>query len=460
MAAAGLLPPYTTMSSKALAPADPNAIDGDPLRLMAPLRRALMRANAEGSPLPSTMATQIGAVEQALMEVLLSSAAPLPPPVRVLVRGMEDLYALWHQSLTRTEQPRAALAVLYQRLLLALVSHSAPPQDTWLQAVALHRRAEDGGTLGATLALSAIQASSYSPRQLWNLGQALLAHGKSVQLRDKPPESPQGWLWLDGDGRPAGTASRTLSTLSTDQLLYFNCADLARRLDLDATRIEHGGSVEWSAHGFNGSSLSEVAGALQLAAGHWLAPLHRRHNRRRQSSPMQVCARLDQVWNALDSGQAPVETSDWLLLNESASGCALMHSTGTADNLAAGQALGLRQPGMPWTVGIVRWIRSENSVHLELGIELLSEVVRPVRIAAEGQSPEPAFLLPARPGLDLGEAILSAAKESALSEAGREFVLLAEKDGQLRISKCRRGEPRHKTARIEIFSFERMTRDA
>ncbi|HEX5392647.1 MAG TPA: hypothetical protein VFW68_05175 [Rhodocyclaceae bacterium] len=445
------------MSSKTLAPADNTATNSDPLRLLAPLRRTLVRANADSSELPRTLASQLGTLEQALIEVLLSSVAPLPPAVRVLVRGMDDLYSLWLENLTRTDQPRAALTVLYQRLLIALVSHSLPPQDIWLQAIALHRRAEDGGTLGAALALSTIQAGSYTPRQLWNLGLALLAYGKQVQLRDKPPESPQGWLWLDGSGRPAGTAARALSTLSTDQLLYFNCAELARRLDKDATQIEQGESVDWLDQAIPSS---EIAGALRLAAGHWLAPLHRRHSRRRQSSPIQVCTRLDQVWSVLDAGQAPSETSDWLLLNESASGCALMHSTGAAGNLTAGQALGLRHPGMPWTVGIVRWTRSDNSAHLELGVEVLSSLVRPVRIAAEGQSPEPAFLLPARPGEDLGEALLSTAKPLPPNDTAGEFVLLAEKDGQLRISKCRRGEPRHKTARIEIFSFERLTRDA
>lgn len=445
------------MSSKAFAFTDNAVTDGDPLRLLAPLRRELVRANAEGSALPEALARQIGVLEQALMKVLLTSAAPLPHSLRVLVRGMEDIYALWYAGLTRTEQPRTALAVLYQRLLLALVSHTLPPQDIWLQAIALHRRAEDGCTLGAALALSAVQAGSYSPRQLWCLAQAVLAHGRRVQLRDKPPESPQGWLWLDGSGRPAGTASRTIATLSTDQLLYFNCAELAQRLNEDANRIEQGESLDWLGPM---RPVGEIAAALRLAAGHWLAPLHRRHNRRRQSTPMQVCTRLDQVWSALDSGQPPSETSDWLLLNESASGCALMHSTGNAGSLVAGQALGLRQPGMPWTIGIVRWTRSENSAHLELGVEMLSSLVRPVRIAADGLGPEPAFLLPARPGQDQSEALLSTAKQVPQGKSDGEFVLLAEKDGQLRISKCRRGEPRHKTAHVETFCFERLTRDA
>lgn len=442
------------MTPAALDSSRPTAPPADPLRLLTTLRRAVMRANGKLAELPTSTAGQISLLEQGLLEVLLSAPIPLPPPVRVLTRGMDDLYAQWFDFLARTEQPRAALAVLYQRLLLALASHGQLPATLWPQAVSLYRRSGDATAMGAILALGTLQAGSYTPRQLWALGQGLLTHGKKVEIRDKPPETPQGWLWLDSSGRPSG-AARTLRTLSTDQLLYFSCAELARSLDEDAARVERGLILDWSPGLI---SNTELGSALRLAAGHWLAPLHRRHSRRRQSASMQVCVRLDQVWGALDSGNAPTETSDWLLLNASASGCALMHSSGEAGDLSAGQALGLQLPGKPWAVGVIRWIRSENSAHVELGIEILSGAAQPVRIAFERSSPEPAFLLPAITGQDMGEALLTTATASA-AEAAKDFVLLAEKDGQLRISQCRYQSLRHKTSRIEVFTFERLKKD-
>ena len=102
---------------------------------------------------------------------------------------------------------------------------------------------------------------------------------------------------------------------------------------------------------------------------------------------MEICARIQTLWNMLRGGE-PAKVSrdatpitDWMVLNESPSGFALMHVAGTIEDMAPGDALGLRTaPGRPWNIGLIRWARSDNPEHFELGLEMISPTAIPVEV--------------------------------------------------------------------------------
>lgn len=429
--------------------------DDDPLRLLAPLRRQL-RALPEGEA-SDELRPQLEQVASAVTALLLTASAPLPAPLRVLAQTLSEIYGLWLDRLTGPAAANEALRCLVHQLMLAQLTHSQPPAGLWSRAVALAPLGSpQQGLLGALLALSVVQPESHTPRALWLLRGLLLREGQLVSLRQTPPDKAEGWHWIDLGSYGAGLRLHwTRPSLGAGEVLFFDCSPLAVRAEALAQEIaldpEHPALREAP------MPAAEAHAALRRVAEQWQHPAQRRFGRRRPDLRVQLCARLDQLWSAMsEDDQVKVETSDWVVLNESAGGYALMHSSGPVSGLQAGNALGLRLPGKPWSLGLVRWIRSENSAHVELGIELLTPAASPVRLAADGQEPQAAFLLPAMEGLGRSEALLATRHVEAVTP---EFVMLSEKDGQLRISRCRRGPPTHQTGAIEVFGFERVQRD-
>ena len=434
------------------------ALQHDPLRLLVPLRRRLQEE------LPDAALTSVGAeictVEDAVYTQLRANNAPFPGPIRVITLALGEIYDHWRKQLARPVPVQTGLEcdisqTLLKQLLLSLMTHSPVPGDLWPSALALANRNEKYLlALKAMLALSSIQPESHTPKRLWLLYLLLQEEAQHVTLRQTAPDNIEGWHWLDSLGNFSTTSLRQSVPNVTSQLLFFQCTALAARIEalIDSSL---GPDHPWCRA--TGLSAADIQLTLRNIADQWQSPASRRYSRRRQESRVLLCTRLDQLWSALgDASQEPEENSHWMVLNESAGGYALMHANGPTNGLTAGHALGIKIQGKPWSLCLIRWIRSENSAHVEIGVELLAPEAQAVRLTLPDKEPQPAFLFPALPGLHQGEALLAPREPWGDEHA---FVLLTEKTGQLRITPCLRGAPRHQTSSIEVFEFSRLGRE-
>ena len=422
----------------------------DPLRLLVPLRRHLQQVIASAQY--DELRAQMESVETAVLSLLMTASAPLSAPLRVLAQTLGEIYGLWDRTIAEDDGHQSGLGLLKQ-FMLALMTHSPPSPNLWMQAVALAERSESGKTiLRAMLAMTLTHPESQSPRFLWFLKDVLLQEAHCVFVRQTAPDHPDGWHWLDQQGNFSSTSFKFNRSSTTEQILFFHCGPLAERIEHLLAELD-----QQPDHPLLQSALmplGEIRGQLQRVANQWHSPASRRYNRRRQDSRATLCTRLDQLWSALGTPNATAtETSEWMIVNESAGGYALMHVSGPTTGLQAGNALGLTLPSRPWSLCLIRWIRSENSVHVEIGVELLSPQAVPVRMTLPNREPQPAFLLPALPGLVREESLLAPREEWGEEN---NFILLTEKNGQLRITSCLRGTPRHQTSGIEVFEFQRI----
>ena len=434
------------------------ALKHDPLRLLAPLRRRLQEDLS--AAVLATLSADICVVEDAVYTQLLAHSAPFPGPIRVITLALGEIYERWRKQIARpvpvqVSQGSDVSQTLLKQLLLSLMTHSPVPGDLWPTALALANRNEKNLlALKAMLALSTIQPESHTPKILWLLHLLLKEEAQHVTLRQTAPDNIEGWHWLDSLGNFSTTSLRQSVPNVTSQLLFFQCTALAARIEV-LLDTPPGPNHPWCRA--TGLSATDIQLTLRNIADQWQSPASRRYSRRRQESRVQLCTRLDQLWSALgDAPQEPEENSHWMVLNESAGGYALMHANGPTNGLTAGHALGIKIQGKPWSLCLIRWIRSENSAHVEIGVELLAPEAYAVRLTLPDTEPQAAFLFPALPGLHQGEALLAPREHWGDEHA---FVLLTEKAGQLRITPCLRGAPRHQTSSIEVFEFSRLGRE-
>jgi hypothetical protein len=142
----------------------------------------------------------------------------------------------------------------------------------------------------------------------------------------------------------------------------------------------------------------------------------RQYSRLRRNTRVDIWIGLHGVWNFLrrsnDSGM--VQTSEWMVNNESPGGFALMHVSGPVEPLKVGEVLGVRSRDSDRVhICIVRWVLSDSPEHVELGLEAVSPNAKPVSIArlasSDGYalSTEPGLLLPEIPALNRAASILT-----------------------------------------------------
>ena len=122
--------------------------------------------------------------------------------------------------------------------------------------------------------------------------------------------------------------------------------------------------------------------------------------------------------------------------------------------LAVGSTLGVRSASDDsWAICLVRWARSDNPEHVELGLEVLAPSAQAVHLAANapGAEARPALLLPALPRLERGETLL--ALQGSHGQGG--FTLIAEEDGRVRVAQCQPLDMKLRTNSFELFAFGR-----
>jgi len=170
------------------------------------------------------------------------------------------------------------------------------------------------------------------------------------------------------------------------------------------------------------------------------------------------------LWTALEGDSCGKPTpdnrelnfSEWTLLNDSPSGYSIVHFGSKLNGILPGCAVGFRAAaGAIWQICLVRWARSKNSAHVELGLEVLAPSAKPIWLQAlTSSNPEPrvtALLLPALPGINRGEAILTARGDYT----ARPFTLLQGYESELKPFECIPHRSLVETSSIEVFEFIR-----
>jgi hypothetical protein len=155
---------------------------------------------------------------------------------------------------------------------------------------------------------------------------------------------------------------------------------------------------------------------LHRLVRHWTASGGRQFSRLRRHARVDICVGLHGVWRFLSQtgSDDAVQTSEWMINNESPGGFALMHVSGPVEPVKVGEVLGVRSRDSDRVhICVVRWVLSDSPEHVELGLEELAPNAKPISIArlatsgGYGPGTEPGLLLPEIPALKKAAAILT-----------------------------------------------------
>lgn len=368
-----------------------------------------------------------------------------------------------------------ALRGLAEALEVCCMIAGPPPPDLWRRAHVLAKAAKDhyeptatvipGISLDADkiykglLGLAAAQPEGFSPREIALACDYLGQFSAAVSLQPSPQEEGT-WYWVDVSRDMGPVPPNRRIPPHHGDLLYCSFQLLSRLLGEQVSALESGmpaGNLRLPERAAGQGGIA----ALKRLQAHWAQPPHRHHARRPNNYRAQVCIGLSELWHLLEHGDAPEGTeageegmTEWMVLNESPSGYAVMHVAGKVAGLAPGSAIALRPAAdMPWSICVVRWMKSENPEHLELGLELVSPSARSVQLIFRNndpsQQPTPGLLLPAIPALREHAAVLA---PSGAYGARRFFIVSGE--DKTRVMQGRLLSLDLQTGAIELFQFE------
>ena len=344
-------------------------------------------AHADSRNVGRLVATFQIAAERLVTEAfgqLRSASHPLGGETRLLARNADFLLqelARAHERQFRVHSGRVVLLGMRRRLATPVISamrcvalrlsivnriHADAPRGTWNDLHRLFHMARDRGIERVRVAsrsaegeyCRALLTAFANPRRMTQEEmdgvEALLSEHLTSGCRITPAQ-PGAHVSgrflvtadLDVPGRPV--ARFGVSPTSTE--LVLDCTGLLETL------LERRSAI--------GSYRSLERVQVEGLVRHWGTMTSRRCRRLRS------CARVELVVGAgsdgLESGAA---TSRWMVINESANGCALMHIAGPCASLRVGQVVGLSDGRMRRNC-MVRWILSNDAEHLEMGLEEL-----------------------------------------------------------------------------------------
>lgn len=419
-----------------------------------------------------------------LEEVVL----PLPRRLRQRVRGMQDVLQLLAEDYAAPPGPAvdappapgpgAPTALRVWRALDALALHlrisylAAAPAGIgiWRQMHDLFLAARQNGLaqalpegvhetpqeiyLNAAL-LACAQPASFNSGELTLAAAIVSRFGNQVSLAEAPaPEASDSVFWID-PLRDAPPLPATRVPPPADATLHFDCAPLALLLEQQLGALESG-SLPQTLDLPDAVAAPAGRAVLRRLVHYWGQPGKRRFPRRRQSYRAQLCSGLSALWRLFREGDGDaVETSSWMITNESPDGYAVMHVAGKTRRLAVGDVVALRtESGSDWQICLVRWAMSENPEHLELGLQILAPRAQPALLAVtDGTGAgerRPVLILPRIPTLRPEEAVIA---PSGTTEADTRMVLLIEREN-LEVREIRPTHLDEQTGSVEIFSIE------
>lgn len=472
----------------------------DPLLDLVPLRHHIVAIGKLGLPIlhrlkiDELLQARAERIDRALIPMLLDVKLPLPIALGTVAQSLiglrADLGEAWlalareadPETLARVHRSRAQNCLngmnnLSRQFLAILLIAVPTPMGLWRNALALYRYTHESVDPTATLpaeinaidnrfktmlAMTAAQPEGLTPREIIFLTEYLETNAAQVRIDPIAPEAAGDWFWLAHNLDQPPIPLERMQPLD-GECIYFRFGELAQQAARDLDQLNDG--VPPQALGLPPQAAgADYRNALERARQCWAAPRRRSFNRRPQSMEIEVCTQLSSLWNALSTEPATepeaatcdLTYSDWTMLNEGPSGYAIVHVVGAVTGIVPGCAVGLRTgEGAAWQICLVRWARSRNSMHVEMGLEVLSPSARPVRIQAlntrSQEAPVPALLLPALPGINRGESILAGRGDYN----ARPFTLLHENEDHLQVAECMPHRSLIETSSVEVFEFIR-----
>ena len=451
---------------------------GELLRLLQLLEAAPLPEAQRGQFLDLIYSQAIRLAE-ALRARLRDQPLPLPRPLRQHTRLITELLGHLARDYAATESVRAAPAASAQRLWRAMQAigwqihihqRIAAPGDAgaWQQVHAIYQLARTTGlhqqpgprdtpgieTLYLHLLLAAIaQPTSFTPEEIDFIAAYIAALPSLPPLQPAPPADDQACFWIDPDkDLPAQALVRRKPAPETC-VLYLDCRALAAHTAALCARLQEDESPAQL-------RLPPLAGqhsplpTLRRLQMLWGQPARRRFPRRRQSYRATLIGGLDALRTLARGGPAAAEASEWMVINESPDGYALMHVHGSSEAIRVGDVVAVQaqreQGSPPWQPCLIRWIVSDNPEHLEIGLQVLGTEACAAEIAGLALR-VPGLWLPERPPLRPQPALVVPA--GSLTGHPERLLLLVEKDN-LCVREVRPTRLDEQTASVEVFSVE------
>lgn len=426
----------------------------------------------------------LAAVGQLIPE-LVGSTLPLSARIRSTALRMQNALETFAGTLERAlqcdtgglPQEKAGhagrlLQCFTQHLLISKLVAAPPSRGSWLslhranarlsEAAISARSAEDGSenlraTYLSALLLGCAQPVSFSSSEIGFITVFLQRFGATAHFLAEAKPSDPGAFWLDTtQDRPPDAAARKIPPVS-ENILHFSASPLASLIESQLAALGRGETPA-------ALGLPEYAGTpagratLHRLANYWGRPAKRRFQRRRQNDRARLCIGEIEAITCANTVEPP-NSSEWMIVNESADGYALMHLSGKPGSLAVGGLASLRSnhqgAGPEWQACVIRWALSQNSEHLELGLQILAP--RAMRVELLQDAGEdlpvvcPALLLPALPPLQLLQRLVLPRGHDLNPTKRIVLVLAAETTAVREISIVRREE---QTAYIDILLIQ------
>ncbi|MBT9498041.1 MAG: hypothetical protein IV103_12460 [Zoogloea sp.] len=360
-----------------------------------------------------------------------------------------------------------ALDILGEQLTISHLAGNSAPFEFWLHAHAFFRDSRPdafadsahGNIAGAykyLLSFSASQPEGLTGHELCWLAEYLTDNADSTAITTTPPgEDELGWFWIDPDQDTPPISISRREPPNVDGLIYFSAEELARRATALIDQLESDGPAPAGLP--QGLERAEAATLLRRVRDYWACPPKREHSRRRNQYAVRVCCGLEPIWKMLREAGSARQTrhaSEWMVVNESPTGYAIMQVTGTANDLSPGMALALRRNDDDlWTLCVVRWIRTETPEQIELGLQVIANTAKPVTVGFRNVNQtrpmRPALVLPPVAALGRGQSILAPAG----TYSARRFMLVSDIN-RLYIAQGRLLSLDMQTAAVELFQYE------
>lgn len=429
------------------------------IRLASDLRRTTRSADL---PLPEEQLFRARSLADSLMRIAQGFE-------KVLLDAPASKHRLGYARRNENASGRALRLICELYLILGQVGIDADPQ-TWKLAYRLFLLSCDPAEqdLAATpsetalaafkqlLALTSLEPQSLSAAELDWAAEYVTQLSNLIHIQNSWPVSLEGpWHWLDPYGSGEPQACTRAKPPEDKPILFFSTAALARRTSDVLARNEdtpNSGEMQSSDAYPNVAPFS----LLTLLRQRWHTPSARTQPRRRQDYRVEACIGLQAIWSMLRDPKtsAAENISDWLVINESPGGYAIMKLQGRSKSLTPGIVVALRRdPSEAWSICIVRWLRSDTAEQVEIGLQMVSKNAIPVRVAFRGGDNRTtlrnALVLPVLPALRQHQAVLAPAG----TYASRRFTLVSDID-RIYVAQCRLLTLDVQTSSLELFQFE------